>query len=148
MLFDTLKRAKDEARLAKDEHLAALLGTVVGAGETVGKQRENRPPNDAEMLVVIKKFVNGARETAGLLRDREIADKRLARCGREIEVLEGYLPRAPGEAELRSAADAFVAANPGCKMGAVMAHLKTTYGAAFDGNVAKGIVTAALEPRA
>ncbi len=141
MLIDRLKQDHLAARVSKDEVLAALLGTLIGTAETQAKAKENRAPRDEEVTGVLRSFTKGARETAEAYRQRGDAAG-LAKAEREVAVMAAYLPQQPSPEAVREAAVAFKAGTPGANVGAVMAHLKATFGAGLDGKAASEIVRA------
>ncbi len=102
---DIAARPRGVERIADDEVLALLRGMI-------------KPRREA-----IELYEKGGRP--------ELAAKEQA----EITVIEGFLPRALNEAEMREAAQAAVAATGATSskdMGRVMAALKTQHGAALD----------------
>jgi uncharacterized protein YqeY len=57
----------------------------------------------------------------------------------EQAILSSYSPQQMTEAELREAINAFRAANPDANVGAIMAHLKETFGGRYDGKAASAL---------
>lgn len=64
---------------------------------------------------------------------------RVAAAETELAILSSYSPKQMTEAELRAAIDAFRAANPDANVGAIMAHLKASFGGQYDGKAASAL---------
>ena len=139
MLIDRLKQDHCAARVAKDEVLSALLGTLIGTAETQAKAKENRAPRDEEVTTVLRSYTKGARETADAYRARG-DEAGLAKMEREISVMASYLSAQPTSEAVREAAASFKSSTPDANVGAVMAHLKSVFGAGLDGKAASEIV--------
>ena len=140
------------ARKARDEVAVGLLNPLVGEAAMIGKNAGNRETTPEETQRVIKKFLDGARETREILAKQPPApgagltaeETPLRKLDREIRILEAYMPQQMTEAELREAITAFKGENPGAQMGQYMAHLKANYAGKYDGKQANQIVKSVL----
>jgi uncharacterized protein YqeY len=137
-LLQKIKADQVAARKARSSVDAAILTTLIGEAEAVGKNGGNREVTDAEVVAMIKKFVKNLDETiriAGDYRDGDACD----RAWSEKQVLEQYLPKQLTEDELRMAMSELIANNglSGAKaMGVLMKELKTNYEGLYDGALA------------
>jgi uncharacterized protein YqeY len=111
-------RAKETARLSTIRLLLAAM-----------KQKEvdeRVELSDADVLAIIEKMIKQRRESIGMFEKGGRAELAAAERA-EIEVLQGYMPKALSEAEIDALIDAAIAgAGPGgmAAMGKVMAALK------------------------
>lgn len=137
MLVDTIRADRLAAMKARDELRRDLLGTLLAAAS-----REAKAPDDATVVRTIRSFLKSLDETIALLAGRD-ASQQL----REKEILEAYLPRMLGAAELEAAVREIVAGLPERSpraMGQVMAELKARHGDRVDMKAASALVKAAL----
>lgn len=121
------------ARKSGDAVARGLLTALAAETAIVGKNARNGETTDAEAIAVIRKFVKNAQDTLTIL---EKAGKDTAVTRREIELLEGYLPKEPSGEEIETMVRAAIAetgADGPKAMGAVMAALKTKLGPTFNG---------------
>ena len=101
---------------------------------------------DDEVMGMLRGMVKSRRESVALYRQGgrpELAEKEEA----EIAVIEEFLPRPMGTADVEAAVDAAIAAtgaSSGKDMGKVMGALKAAHGAALDLGVAGAVVKARL----
>lgn len=139
MLIERIKDDRLQAMKARDELKKNLLGTLYAAAT-----KEGKAPEDAVVIKTIRAFVKSLDETAALLQARGLdAGQQQA----ERAILEAYLPRALGEAELQASIAEIVGGLPERSpkaMGQVMAALKSRHGEALDSKIASGLVRAAL----
>lgn len=142
----SLVRLRDDllsARKAKDAVAVGLLNPLVSEAAMVGKNAKPSPreTTDQEVLSMVKKFLDNLRD--GLphveARAKDGDAEGLARHLREIEILEGYMPRQLDEGQLREAITAFAAQNPGAEMKQVMGFLKERHAGAYDGKSASAL---------
>lgn len=139
MLIDRIKADRLEAMKARDGLRKNLLSTLAAAAA-----KDTKTPDDATVLKTVRSFLKSVDETIALL-DGKNLDAAPQRA--EKAILEGYLPRALGEAELAASVAAAVAALPERSpkaMGRVMAALKAEHGDALDARAASALVKAAL----
>jgi len=139
MLIDTIKADRLAAMKARDDLRKNLLGTLAAAAA-----KEAKTPDDAAVVKTIRSFLKSVEETIGLLEAKGLnAGPQRA----ERAILEGYLPQALSEAELRASIEAIVAGLPERSpkaMGQVMAALRQRHGDALDGRAASALAKAAL----
>jgi uncharacterized protein len=126
----TAMKSGDAGRLSAIRLIMARLKDADIAARPRGVERIA----DDDVLALLRGMIKPRREAIELYEKGgrpELAAKEQA----EITVIEGFLPRALNEAEMREAAQAAVAATGATSskdMGRVMAALKTQHGAALD----------------
>lgn len=145
-LLEKLKTDSLQARKAGEAERvrATLLTTLISDIAMVGKNAGNRAATDGEAEGVLRKFLKSNLEAQSVVKD----EGRLMTLRAEADVLESYLPKMAGEAEVRAAVAEIVANLPERSpkaMGAVMAELKTRFGANFDAKTASAAVRTALQ---
>ncbi len=126
-LQEKIKEDLKSAMLARETARTSALRVVIGELQRQGV----KSLSDQEVVAVIRKLIKAETETM---------EKSGAKESAYLEVLEGYLPKAPSEAEIR----AWIAANVnlaefGNKMQAmkpIMAH----FGGVADGNLVRRIL--------
>lgn len=126
-----------DARKAQDKERVLLLGTVLS--EIKNREIElKRDLTDEDVVEVLRKAIKRRRESIEMYaqagRDELAAAER-----REAEALETWLPPAPSEDEIRSAARAAIAAGASA-VGAVMGALMPRFKGTVDGSVLNRIV--------
>jgi uncharacterized protein YqeY len=136
-------KAGDKARLSTLRLItAAIKDRELGVG--------GQPPTevgDAEVVAILQKMVKQRRESIATYEKagrQDLADQEQA----EIALLDAYLPKQMGEAEMTSAESALVtelgAAGPK-DMGRVMGALKTKYAGQMDFRKASGVLKELLK---
>ncbi|MDR0717105.1 MAG: GatB/YqeY domain-containing protein [Azoarcus sp.] len=143
-LFAQLKKDALLARKEGNALRATLLTTLLAEAGMIGKNDGNRESSDDEVRQTIRKFLKNNQEAAAVIKD----EPRLAALRAEAEILAAYLPAMADENAVKAAIAETIAAlsERGPKaMGAVMAALKTKFGAEFDARQASAWVKAALE---
>ena len=143
-----IAKIKSDQLAARKEQMAvksALLTTLIGESEMIGKNAGNRETTDTEVVAVIKKFIKNIDETLGHLKDFP-ASYDYTRGVLEKQILEEYLPKQLTEAELRVAIFDVIAnrlENSGIAVnkGTVMKELKNGYAGQYDGKLASAIVS-------
>ncbi len=126
-LQEKIQAELKKSMLARDETRTSALRVLIGEFQRQG----TKALNDQEVLAVIRKLIKSEIETMARSGAKESA---------YLEVLESYMPKAPGEEEIR----AWVAANVnladyGNKIQAmkpIMAH----FGGLADGNLVRRIL--------
>lgn len=136
-----------ELRKARDPLAGALLSVqstaTANAKERAVKDKADLSTvkaNDEDALRAIQKGVKQVRDTLALKPDHEASLK-------ELEILEGLLPKMASEQEIQGEAESFIAGLPEKnmkQMGAVMAHLASVFGTSLDKAKASGVVRQAL----
>lgn len=143
-----LAKIKSDQLAARKEQTAvksALLTTLIGESEMIGKNAGNRETTDTEVVAVIKKFIKNIDETLGHLKVFP-ASYDYTRGVLEKQILEEYLPKQLTEAELRVVIFDVIATglqNSGSQInrGTVMKELKNGYAGQYDGKLAAAIVS-------
>lgn len=152
-LLDELKADQLAARKSNDRLKADLLSTLIGEATQITTEEFKRgvtAVTDEKIAATVAKFLkstkltleNLASERARLIETGGDASKVVARitaAETEQAILSSYSPKQMTEAELRDAINAFRAANPDANVGAIMAHLKETFGGRYDGKAASAL---------
>lgn len=150
-LIQQIRQDQLQARKDKAVH-ASLLTTLLGEAAMVGKSDDNRETTDAEVTVVVKKFIKNARETIDALTGpggSTMRPENIAALKHEIEVLSNYLPQqlsADRLLEIVNEQFAIGAIEKSAKAkGSVMKFLKDNYAGQYDGKVATAIIDDVLK---
>jgi len=129
-----------KARLATVGPLSALVGAVETKEKTFVPQRA---ATDAEVVAVIKTFINGLDETMQKLRNASTPDQeRIDAVTAERAMFDAYMPQQMDEQAIRAFIAPRVAA--GEVMGLIMGALKSERGGQYDGAMASRIVKEAI----
>lgn len=140
-LIEQVKADQIAARKAHNTVAAALLTTLLGEANAIGKNAGNREPNDAEVVALVKKFIKGIDETIGYLGDVASDAKHTALL--EKGIISEYLPKQLTQEETEAALKAAIA-EVGANMGKVMGYMKANYEGQYDGKLASMIVKTLL----
>jgi uncharacterized protein YqeY len=152
-LLDELKANQLAARKSNDRLTADLLTTLIGEATQITTEEFKRgvtAVTDEKIAATVAKFLKStkltletlASERARLIEtggDASMVDTRITAAETEQAILSTYSPKQMTEAELRDAINAFRAANPDANVGAIMAHLKETFGGRYDGKAASAL---------
>ena len=152
-LLDELKADQLAARKSNDRLKADLLTTLIGEATQITTEEFKRgvtAVTDEKVAATVAKFLkstkltleNLASERARLIEtggDASKVDARITAAETEQAILSTYSPKQMTEAELRDAINAFRAANPDANVGAIMAHLKDTFGGRYAGKAASAL---------
>lgn len=155
-LLDQLKADQLAARKANDRLKADVLTTLIGEATQITTEEFKRgvtEVTDEKVVATVAKFLkntkltleNLATERARLAEaggDASKVDERTKAAETELAILSSYGPKQMSEAELRAAIDDFKAQNPDANVGAIMAHLKTSFGGQYDGKMASALARA------
>lgn len=141
MLLNKIKADQLAARKAKDGLATALLTTLIGDAEMVGKNA-GRLVTDEEVVAVIKKFIKnidfGIASTKDVSNIDGSADYYVNQL-KEKSILEQYLPQQLDMIRLK-----MVITDLSFKVGkstsAIMKELKAQYAGKYDGKMASDIV--------
>ena len=137
----TAMREQDALRLGTLRLINAAL-----KDQDIALRAENRTVGDAEATAILAKMVKQRQESARAYEEGgrlELAEKERA----EIKVIEGFLPRKLGEAEVTAAIDDAVARTGATSlrdMGRVMGELKARHAGQMDFGAAGAAVKARL----
>ena len=115
-LFDQLQSDLNSARKAQDKARVLVLGTIFSDAKN-RKIELRRDLADDEVIDVVRKGVKRRRESIEMYAGKrdDLAEKERA----EVTILEGYLPTAVSDEELRTAVRAAIAGGAS-QIGAVM----------------------------
>jgi uncharacterized protein len=142
--------ALNDARKARDPERVSTLSLINAAikDRDIALRGEGREEgvSDAEVLQILGKMVRQRQESARAYEEGgrlELAEKERA----EVVVIEEFLPRQLGEAEVAAAVDRVIAETGAAglrDMGRVMAELKARYPGQMDFGAAGGVVRGRL----
>jgi len=152
-LLDQLKADQLAARKSNDRLKADVLTTLIGEATQITTEEFKRgvtEVTDEKVVATVAKFLkntkltldNLASERARLAEaggDAAKVEDRIRAAETELAILSSYGPKQMTEAELRTAIDEFRAANPEANVGAIMAHLKASFGGQYDGKTASAL---------
>lgn len=148
-LRDRLRHRLREATSAGEDCAAGTLRLILTAIRDRDRAADadgNAPIGDAEILAMLVEMV--AQRRAEIGRCERCAQLELAeREAREICVIEAFLPRPMGRAEIAKAVDAAIAQAAATELrdaGRVFAVLKERHDGALDLNAAKRLITERL----
>lgn len=144
-LIEQIKKDQVQARIARDAEKASLLTTLIGEAEMIGKNAGNRQSTDAEVITVVKKFINNMRETLSYAVKIDVETGN--RIVREIAVLDQYLPTQMTEDQIKAILESMVATLPDRsprQMGVLMKQLKEHHEGLYDGALASKIAKTLL----
>lgn len=152
-LLDALKADQLAARKANDRLKADLLSTLIGEATQITTEEFKRgvtEVTDEKVAATVAKFLKNTKLTLENLSserarlgeaggDASKVEARAAAAETELAILASYSPKQMTEAELRAAIDDFRARTPGANVGAIMAHLKASFGGQYDGKTASAL---------
>ena len=145
MIRDVVKTALTEAMKARDKPRVAALRLIQAAIKNRDIEvRSAKKPGDDDALVleVLTRMAKQHRESIAMFDSGGRTDLAAAERA-ELDVIESFLPQQMSDAEVEAAVRAAIeqaGATSAKDMGAVMARLKQTHGAALD--MAKASATA------
>lgn len=143
-LFAQIKSDQLTARKAKQALAATLLTTLIGELTAIGKNDGNREVTDADVVKLVKKFLDGINESIKYMEAAK-NDEALVMLRGEAAILAPYLPQQMDEYVLTIAVRAILnELGVGANMGQVMAVLKSKHAGKYDGAMASKIVKACI----
>lgn len=131
MLLKKIKADQLTARIAKDSIKTALLTTLIGDAEMVGKNA-GRETTDDEVVAVIKKFLKNNLEFQKHVTNDDLTT--------EQAILESYLPKQLTTGELIEIITNNFGDELKSKKGAIMKFLKENYAGLYDGATAAKVI--------
>lgn len=140
-LFNQIKSDQLAARKAKDGLKATLLTTLIGELTAIGKNDGNREVTDADVVKLVKKFLDGVNETIALMTDFSNKDgnaDRYVNLLKEQCYLTNYMPQQMDEAKLTDLLSELVK-EVGPNLGKLMGLLKERYAGQYDGKIASDV---------
>lgn len=155
-LLDQLKADQLAARKLNHRLKADVLTTLIGETTQITTEEFKRgvtEVTDEKVVATVAKFLkntkltleNLATERARLIEaggDTSKVDERTKAAETELAILSSYGPKQMTESELREVINDFRARNPDANVGAIMAHLKTSFGGQYDGKMASTLAKA------
>lgn len=131
MLLKKIKADQLAARIAKNSIKTALLTTLIGDAEMVGKNA-SRETTDDEVVAVIKKFLKNNLEFQKHVTNDDLTV--------EQKILESYLPKQLTTEELVEIITNNFGDELKSKKGAIMKFLKENYAGLYDGATAAKVI--------
>jgi uncharacterized protein YqeY len=155
-LLDELKADQLAARKLNDRLKADLLTTLIGEATQITTEEFKRgvtEVTDEKVVATVAKFLKNTKLTLenlatertrliGAGGDASKVDERTKAAETELVILSSYGPKQMTEAELREAINDFRAKSPDANVGAIMAHLKASFGGQYDGKAASALAKA------
>ena len=138
-LIQTIKEHQLQARKERDVPRASLLTTLLGESMMVGKSNGNRETTDAEVMVVVRKFINNIDFFIEASKGETPPYLKLER-----QILEQYLPTQMTGDALRATILEIIKDTAAENMGTVMKTLKERHSGHYDGNEASKLVREVL----
>ena len=145
-LFTQIKTDQLAARKAKDGLKATLLTTLIGELTAIGKNDGNREVIDADVVKLVKKFLDGVNETIALIKDASNVDgsaDRYVNLLKEQSYLTAYMPQQMDEATLTEVLCELVTES-GPNLGKLMGLLKERYAGQYDGKMASTVAKSVI----
>ena len=143
-MIDQLQKDLVEAQKAKDELKVSTLRLLLGAVKNfaIAKESASYNPSDEEIVSVIQKEIKQRKESIESYKSgnrQDLADKE----GKELEILQAYLPEQMSEEEARKLVDQAISetgASSMQDMGKVMGNLMPKVKGKADGSFVNQIV--------
>jgi uncharacterized protein YqeY len=133
-LLATIKADQLKARKERNGVVTAILTTLIGEVETKQKN-EQRDLTEAEVITIIKKFLDGVNECIDKSTNSEKRDHSYV----EKVVLEGYMPKQLTGEETQNIFDNLSEGKP-LVIGEVMKVFKEYYVGRYDGKILKACI--------
>jgi hypothetical protein len=131
---DALRLDLKTAMLAKDRVRTRVLRAILAATKNTAIDKKVSVLAEADVLAIVKREVKQRNESLEFAR-KGGRDDAIAELNEDLAVLEVYLPKQLGEAELRTAIAAIVASGASA-VGPIMKELSTQYPGRYDGKLA------------
>jgi uncharacterized protein YqeY len=139
-LVERIRKDWIEARKARQEIPANLLGVLIGTIQTKGKNfSPERELTEAEVLKEIQSLLNGVVESKKLLGD---ANPNFAKLNEEETILSAYMPTQLNSDELNAIIKAKTDAGKDLKT--IMTELRAEHAGRYDGKVAAELIKSAV----
>ena len=124
-LMEQIKRDQLEFRKQRQSVEVSVLTTLIGEASAIGKNNGNRETTDAEVIALVKKFLDNNIATIKLL---AIDNTQVDVLNTENAALQVYLPKQMSEQEIRDAL-----ATCSKELGKIMGHFKKAFPGMYDG---------------
>jgi uncharacterized protein YqeY len=132
-LIDRIKQDREDALKAGDKFKAGKLANLIGAIAAVAKKDGNREATDADAVDAVRKSIKTVDEEHSFTKAETRVNELLA----ERSILEAYLPKQMGVADLTAALRAVTLP---MNKGALMKYLKDNFNGMYDGKLAAQVV--------
>lgn len=147
-LIESIKHAHLCARKDRDAKRSALLSTLLGEAQMIGKNNGNRESTDGEVTAVIKKMISNTNETINILNKTNAASgDTYTDLQDEVATLSIFLPAQLTTFGLTNVLTNLIALNNATSikdMGRIMKLLKEKYDGQYDGTEASKIIKGLL----
>jgi len=125
--MEQIKRDQLEFRKQRQSVEVSVLTTLIGEASAIGKNNGNRETTDAEVIALVKKFLDNNIATIKLL---AIDNTQVDVLNTENAALQVYLPKQMSEQEIRDAL-----ATCSKELGKIMGHFKKAFPGMYDGTL-------------
>jgi len=138
------EKLQDDLRLAMKAGDKLRVMTLRGALTEITRLEKDvrRPANNDEIIQILKRERARRDETMEFARKGGRLDL-LEQNQTEAQIIDGYLPAAPGSDEIKAAITAQIAAGAS-QIGPIMKVLRAQFGARLDGRMASELIKQAL----
>jgi len=138
------EKLQDDLRLAMKAGDKLRVMTLRGALTEITRLEKDvrRPANNDEIIQILKRERARRDETMEFARKGGRLDL-LEQNQTEAQIIDGYLPAAPGSDEIKAAITAQIAAGAS-QIGPIMKALRDQFGARLDGRMASELIKQAL----
>jgi len=138
------EKLQDDLRLAMKAGDKLRVMTLRGALTEITRLEKDvrRPANNDEIIQILKRERARRDETMEFARKGGRLDL-LEQNQTEAQIIDGYLPAAPGSDEIKAAITAQIAAGAS-QIGPIMKVLRDQFGARLDGRMASELIKQAL----
>lgn len=140
---ESLRTDLKRAMLAKDRTRTRVLRSILAVTKNAAIEKKVGTIDEADVLAVVKRELKQRNESLEFARQAARADT-VAELQEDIAVLEDYLPKQLGEAELRAAVRTIVEDSGAASIGPIMKELSSRYPGRYDGKLASRIAQEAL----
>lgn len=140
---ESLRTDLKRAMLAKDRTRTRVLRSILAVTKNAAIEKKVGMIDEADVLAVVKRELKQRNESLEFARQAARADT-VAELQEDIAVLEDYLPKQLGEAELRAAVRTIVEDSGAASIGPIMKELSSRYPGRYDGKLASRIAQEAL----
>ena len=144
-LLQQVKTTQLQARKNRDTASAAILTTLIGEAEAIGKNEGNRTTTDLEVVAMVKKFIKNLDEVVSLTSPESIAHQNALD---EKKLLTQFLPKQLSQDELSQVlVDLTTELNAHAPkdMGRIMKLLKERFDGQYDGGLASTLIKGILK---
>lgn len=149
MLRETLQKTLKESMLSRDAVTVAAVRLIIAGmkdKDVEARGKGQKEASEAELLSMMQTMIKQRNDSVKMYVDgkrQDLADKELG----EIQVIERFLPKQMGDAEVESVIKTIISstgANGMKDMGKVMGELKANYAGQLDFGKASGVIKALL----